>query len=109
MSELGHRCRPGVLSGSSVFVDQAAEDRPTFDPFLGQFHDGVVRPWWLKAPTAVGSSSVVVPCVLGHDGAQVPFAEDQHPIGDLDPDIADEPFAGVTRRAASMSSRRVAV
>ena len=32
---------------------------------------------------AVGSSSVVVPGLLGYQAAQVPFTEDQHPVGQL--------------------------
>ncbi len=43
------------------------------------------RPRW-------GSSPVVVPGVLGLDGAQVPLAEDQHPVGDLGPDGEQEPL-----------------
>jgi hypothetical protein len=33
----------------------------------------------------MGSSSVVVGLVPGQDRPQVPFAEDQHPVGDLGP------------------------
>ncbi|ABD11461.1 hypothetical protein CgIS1_20065 [Frankia sp. CgS1] len=48
--------------------------------------------WWLKVAATMGSSSVVVPCVLGQGNAKVPLTEDQHPVGDLGPDRADEPF-----------------
>jgi hypothetical protein len=33
-----------------------------------------------------------VPGVLGENRPQVPFAEDQHPVGDLGPGGEDEPF-----------------
>ena len=38
------------------------------------------------------SSPVVVPGILSHHGAQVPYAEDQHPVGDLGPGGEHEPF-----------------
>ncbi len=38
------------------------------------------------------SSPVVVTCVLSHHHAQVPFAEDQHPVGDLRPGGEHKPF-----------------
>jgi hypothetical protein len=44
----------------------------------------------------MGSSPVVVPRVPGQDFAQVPFTEDQHPVGGLGPGGEHEPFrAGV--------------
>jgi hypothetical protein len=42
--ELGHSCWPGLSGGSLVFVDEAAEDGPAPDLFLGEVGDGVVRP-----------------------------------------------------------------
>src|ERR1022692_3693226 len=44
---------------------------------------GVVGPGRVQLPAAMGSSAVVVGLVLGHHDAQVPLAEDQHPVGDL--------------------------
>jgi len=52
----------------------------------------MVGPRRAQQVAAVGSSSVVVPGVLGQDAAQVAFAEDQHPVGDLGPGGAHEPF-----------------
>jgi hypothetical protein len=52
----------------------------------------VVGPGWAELAAAVGSSSVVVGLVLGKDAAQVAFAEDEHPIGDLGPGGEHEPF-----------------
>src|SRR5215831_8272620 len=43
-------------------------------------------------------SSVVVPGVLGENRPQVPFAEDQHPVGEFGPGGEDEPF-GMSVRA----------
>jgi len=46
----------------------------------------------------VGSLSVVVPGISGEDRPQVPFTEDQHPVGHLGPDGEHEPFGiGVLR------------
>jgi len=42
---------------------------------------GLVGPWWPELEGAVRSSPVVVPRVLDRHDAQVPFAEDQHPVG----------------------------
>jgi hypothetical protein len=51
----------------------------------------VVGPGWAELAAAVGSSSVVVGLVPGKDAAQVAFAEDEHPIGDLSPGGEHEP------------------
>jgi len=57
-------------------------------------------PGWAEFAAAVGSSSVVVPGVLCEDRLQVPFTEDQHPVGDLRSGGEHEPFrAGVRARA----------
>ena len=45
----------------------------------------------------MGAPSVVMGLVLGQDRPQMPFAEDQHPVGDLGPGGADEPFGGSVR------------
>jgi hypothetical protein len=58
----------------------------------------VVGPGWAELAAAVGSSSVVVGLVLGKDAAQVVFAEDEHPVGDLGPGGEHEPF-GIGVRA----------
>jgi hypothetical protein len=52
----------------------------------------VVGPWWLELERAVRSSPVVVPYVLSHNDAKVPFAGDQHPVGHLGPGGEHEPF-----------------
>jgi hypothetical protein len=47
---------------------------------------------------AMGPSPVVVPGIFGQDRPQVPFAEDQHPVGDFGPGSEDESFGiGVAR------------
>jgi len=71
---------------------------PAPDPLLGEVGGGVVRPGWAELAAAVGSSSVVVGLVLGKDTAQVAFAEDEHPVGDLGPGGEHEPF-GISVRA----------
>jgi hypothetical protein len=45
-------------------VDEAAEDRPTVDPFLGEIGDGVVGPGRVELAAAMGTPSVVVGLVL---------------------------------------------
>ncbi len=50
---------------------------------------------------AVGSPPVVVSLVLGQDRPEVPFAEDEHPVGELGPGGEYEPFrVSVRARAA---------
>ena len=81
-------------------MDEAAEDSPALDPLLGEVSGEVVGPGRAESAAAVGPSSVVVPGVLGQDRPQVPFAEDQHPVGDLGPGGEHEPFGvGVRARA----------
>jgi hypothetical protein len=73
-------------------VDQAAQDGSALDPVRCDVGDRVVRPGRLEVERAVRASSVVVPGVLGQDSAQVPFTEDQHPVGYFRPDGEYEPF-----------------
>jgi hypothetical protein len=49
----------------------------------GELSEGTVRP-----------GGVVVRLVLGQDGAQMPFAEDQHAVEELPAKGADKPLAG---------------
>jgi len=81
-----------LLRGSFVFVEEAAEDGLAPDPLQGEIGGGMVRPGRVQLAAAVGSSSVVVPGVLGQDAAQAAFAEDQDPVGELGPGGAHEPF-----------------
>jgi hypothetical protein len=64
----------------------------------GEVCDGVVGPGRPELAAAVGASPVVMPGVPGENRSQVPFAEDQHSVGDLGPGGEDEPF-GVSVRA----------
>src|SRR6266581_1264683 len=77
---------------SARIREEAAKDRPALDSFLGEIRYGVVGPWWLELQRAVRSSPVVVPGILGHNDAKVPFAEDQHPVSDLGPGGEHEPL-----------------
>jgi hypothetical protein len=49
----------------------------------------------------MGSSSVVVPRVLGEGRPQVAFAKDQQPVGDLGPGGEHEPFLWVPKTVSS--------
>ena len=65
----GSKTRPPVLTwalcGPLVLVDEAAEDRPTLEPLLGEVGDRVVGPGRAELPAAVGAPPVVMGCVLG--------------------------------------------
>jgi hypothetical protein len=61
----------------------------------------VVGPGRVEVERAVRASSVVVSRVLGHDSAQVPFAEDQHSIGHFRSDRKHEPLREGVRPRAS--------
>jgi hypothetical protein len=52
----------------------------------------MVGPERVQLAAAVGSSSVVMPRVLGQDAAQLAFAEDQRPVGELGPGGEHEAF-----------------
>ena len=52
----------------------------------------MVGPGRAELAAAMGSSSVVVRLVFGQNQAQMSFAEDQHPVGDLGPGGEHEPF-----------------
>src|ERR1035438_1776090 len=58
---------------------------PAIDPLPGEVGDRVIGPGRAEFAAAMGSPSVVVPGILGQDQPQGPFAEDQHPVGDLGP------------------------
>jgi hypothetical protein len=91
----------GLLRGSLVFVEETAEDGPTFDPFLGEVGDGVVGPGRAEFAAAVGALSVVAAGDIWRGRPQVPFTEDQYPVGDLGPGGEHEPFGiGVRPRAS---------
>jgi hypothetical protein len=66
-----------------VFVDQAAEDLSALDP--GDDIDGMAgsAPRGLLLQPLVRSMTVVVPCVLGQDFAEMLLAEDQHVVQTL--------------------------
>jgi len=49
----------------AVFVDEAAEDRSALDLLLGEAGGGFVGSGWAELAAAMGSSSVVVPGILG--------------------------------------------
>src|SRR5258708_34435318 len=52
----------------------------------------MVRPGRVQLAAAMGAGSVVVGHVRGQDCPQMPFAEDEHPVGDLGPGGEHEPF-----------------
>jgi hypothetical protein len=61
----------------------------------------VIGPGRAELAAAVRSAPVVMALVLGQDRPQVPFAEDEHPVGELCPGGEHEPFrVSVRTRAA---------
>ena len=48
----------------------------------------------------MGAAPVVMALVLGQDSSQMPFAEDEHPIGDFRPGGEYEPFRISVRERA---------
>ena len=75
----------GLLCGSLVLVDEAAEYRLAPYPLPGEVRGRVIGLGRAELAAAMGSPSVVMALVLSQDRPQVPFAEDQHPVGDLRP------------------------
>ena len=74
--ELGRRSWPGLLRGSLVLVDEAAEDGPAHNPLRGE-----VRGWVIRAGRAELAASVWPPPVVmglgpGQDGPQMALAEE---------------------------------
>ena len=98
------RTRPRVLSwglrGPLVLVDEPAQDEPALGPLVGEVRDRVIGPRRAELTAAMGSSPVVMGLVPGEDCAQMPFAEDQHPVGDLGPGGEHEPFRIAVRSRA---------
>ena len=88
-----------MSGGSHVLVDQAAQDRfsadlesvevPCRDAGRMVFSVGDAL-----ADSLVRAGGVVVLLILGQDGAQVGFAEDQHAVQEFAAQRADEPLTG---------------
>ena len=62
------------------------------DSLLGKVCDGVIRPRRAELAAAMRAAPVVMGLIPGQDRSQMPFAEDQHPVGDLGPGGKHEPF-----------------
>jgi Protein of unknown function (DUF5661) len=107
VSELGHWSWPGLLCGSLVFTDEAAEDRPALDALAVQVRDRVIWPGRSEVAAAMGPSSVVVGLVFGQDRLQMPLTEDEHPVGDLGPDGEHESFRVSVRAGCGAGSSRL--
>ena len=64
---------------------------------MDRFGDRCLVAWRTEVPSSMRPLSVVAPRVLGKDAAQVPLAEDQHPVGDLGADGQHEAFGEAVR------------
>jgi hypothetical protein len=87
-----------MLGGARIFVDQAAQDGSSEDPFTVEVGNGEMTAIMLAVGNALGDAlvrpgRVVVHLVLGQDGAQVALAEDQHAIEEFPAQGADEALA----------------
>ena len=69
----------------------------------------MVGPGRAELAAAMGPSSVVVPGILGQDRPQVPFAEDQHPVGDFGPDGENGTRSGRSWQAGVLPPRQAGV
>jgi len=70
------------------------------DPLPGEISGRVIGARRAELAAAMGPPPVVVGLVLGQDGLQMPFAEDQHPVGDLLAGGEHEPFRITVRSRA---------
>jgi hypothetical protein len=67
-----------------ILIDQAAEDRPSLHPTGIEIARVCSRRvWWLLAERPMWAVIVVVADVLVQQHAQMPFANDQGPVGAL--------------------------
>ena len=71
---------------------EAAEEGSVLDPLPGEVGGRVAGPRWAELAAAMTAPSVVMGLIPGQDHPQVPFAEAQHPVGDLGPGGEHEPF-----------------
>jgi len=89
----------GVSGGACVFVDQAAQDGFSVDPFAVEVgNDGEVATVVFTVGDALGDAlvrpgRVVVHLVFGQDCAQMALPEDQHVVQELPAQGADEALA----------------
>ena len=88
----------GVSGGVPVFVDQAAQDGFSVDPFAVEVGNGEVVTVVFTVGDALGDAlvrpgRVVVHLVFGQDGAQMALPEDQHAAQELTAQGADEALA----------------
>jgi len=62
--ELGPGLDLGFYAPPLILIDEAAEDRPTLDPLLGEVRDRVIGPGRAELTAAMGPPPVVVALVL---------------------------------------------
>jgi hypothetical protein len=96
-AQLLTRCFLAELGGSSVFVDQSAEDLVASDRGAERDHGGGVVGWWVLAQALVRAVVIDMAYVLVENGAGVSFVVDQQPVGALGADAADEPLCVAVR------------
>ena len=61
----------------------------------------MVRPGRAEMAAAMGSPPVVMALILGQDRPQMPFPEEEHPVGDLGTGGEHEPFCVSVRAWAA--------
>ncbi len=80
-----------------VLVDQSSEDTSAPDPLLVEIWGGMIGAWREQLPRTMWPPAVVVSAVLGKDGPQVPFTEEQDAVGELGAGCQHESFGEPVR------------
>src|SRR4029453_7289954 len=87
-----------AVSGCAfVLVDQSSQYRSASDPVVVTVRGGVMGARRDKLQCSVRPAAVVVGAVLGEDGPQVAFAEDQDAVSELGSNGQDEAFGEAVR------------
>jgi len=66
-------------------VYQPSQHRSASDPLAVKIRSGMIGVWRLKPHRSMWPTAIVV-AVLGEDGPQVPFTEDQDAVGEFGSD-----------------------
>jgi hypothetical protein len=97
-SAIGAACASG---GAFVLADQPSENRSAPDPLVLEIQGGMIGASRAKLKCSMWPPAVVVSAVLGEDGPQVAFAEDEDAVGEFGSGGQDEAFGEAVRSRAS--------
>jgi hypothetical protein len=91
------QCFLSWLGDSPRLVDQSAEDAVASDRGIERDHSGGIVGRWVLVEPLVRPVAIEMAQVLVEGGAGVLLVVDQHPVGALGADAADEPFRVAVR------------